>query len=68
MSCSGSARYSNARPLSSFGSSDDLAGAMQRAAVAHGEHEKRLGAGRCELAAWYAAYMMAEQVWTELPT
>ena len=34
----------------SYESSSDLADAMRRAAAAHGEHEKRTGAGRRELA------------------
>ena len=33
-----------------FGSASDLAGAMRRAAAAHGEHEQRTGAGRPGLA------------------
>ena len=34
----------------SFGSASDLASAFRRAEAAHGEHEKRTGAARCELA------------------
>jgi catechol 2,3-dioxygenase-like lactoylglutathione lyase family enzyme len=33
-----------------FASASDLASALRRAAAAHGEHEKRIGRGRCELA------------------
>ncbi len=52
----------------SFGSASDLAGAMRRAAVAHGEHEKRIGAADANWPDWYAQYMAAEQAGTELPT
>ena len=51
-----------------FASTPDLANAMRRAAVAHGEHEKRMG-GEYDTnwPDWYAAYMVAEQAGTELP-
>ena len=52
----------------SFGSANDLANAMRRASVAHGEHEKRIGAADENWPDWYAAYMVAEQAGTELPT
>ena len=52
----------------SFGSVSDLADAMRRAEVAHGEHEKRIGAADPDWPDWYAAYMVAEQAGTELPT
>jgi catechol 2,3-dioxygenase-like lactoylglutathione lyase family enzyme len=51
-----------------FGSTADLASAMRRASVAHGEHEKRIGAADPDWPDWYAAYMVAEQAGTELPT
>jgi catechol 2,3-dioxygenase-like lactoylglutathione lyase family enzyme len=51
-----------------FGSANDLAGAMRRAAVAHGEHEKRIGAADPNWPDWYAGYMVAEQAGEELPT
>jgi catechol 2,3-dioxygenase-like lactoylglutathione lyase family enzyme len=51
----------------SFGSASDLANAMRRAAMAHGEHEKRIGAADENWPAWYAEYMVAEQAGTELP-
>ena len=42
---------------------------LRRAEVAHGEHEKRTGGGRdANWPEWYAAYMVAEQAGTELPT
>jgi catechol 2,3-dioxygenase-like lactoylglutathione lyase family enzyme len=52
----------------SFGSASDLASAMRRASVAHGEHEKRIGAADPDWPDWYAEYMVAEQAGTELPT
>jgi catechol 2,3-dioxygenase-like lactoylglutathione lyase family enzyme len=52
----------------SFASAADLANAMRRASVAHGEHEKREG-GEYDVnwPDWYAEYMVAEQAGTELP-
>src|SRR5215469_11177027 len=50
-----------------FASANDLAGAMRRAASAHGEHEKRNGQHDGNWPDWYAAYMAAEQAGTELP-
>ena len=40
---------------------------MRRAAVAHGEHEKRTGAADANWPDWYADYMVREQAGTELP-
>jgi hypothetical protein len=40
---------------------------MRRASVAHGEHEKRIGAADANWPDWYAKYMVAEQAGTELP-
>jgi len=51
-----------------FASTADLANAMRRAAGAHGEHEKRIGKADANWPDWYAAYMVAEQAGTELPT
>ena len=51
-----------------FASITDLAQAMRRASVAHGEHEKRIGEADENWPDWYAAYMVAEQAGTELPT
>ena len=51
-----------------FASAADLADAMRRASAAHGEHEKRIGAADPDWPDWYAAYMVAEQAGTELPT
>jgi catechol 2,3-dioxygenase-like lactoylglutathione lyase family enzyme len=52
----------------SFSSVADLAGAMRRASVAHGEHEKRIGRADADWPDWYAAYMVAEHAGAELPT
>ena len=52
----------------SFRSADDLASALRRAEAAHAEHEKRTGQRDANWADWYAAYMVAEQAGTELPT
>jgi catechol 2,3-dioxygenase-like lactoylglutathione lyase family enzyme len=51
-----------------FASTADLASALRRAAAAHGEHEKRIGQADENWPDWYAAYMVAEQAGTELPT
>ena len=53
--------------VTSFGSTIELSKAMWRAAMAHGEHEKRIGAADPNWPDWYAAYMAAEQAGTELP-
>jgi catechol 2,3-dioxygenase-like lactoylglutathione lyase family enzyme len=59
-----------------FGSTADLASALLRAEAAHVEHQKRTGrshlfhrSGQDEnWPAWYAAYLVAEQAGTDLPT
>jgi catechol 2,3-dioxygenase-like lactoylglutathione lyase family enzyme len=51
----------------SFNSTSDLADAMRRASVAHGEHEKRIGEADPNWPEWYASYMVAEQSGAELP-
>jgi catechol 2,3-dioxygenase-like lactoylglutathione lyase family enzyme len=51
-----------------FSSAADLASAMRRASVAHGEHEKRIGQADPNWPDWYAAYMVAEEAGAELPT
>lgn len=54
--------------VTSFASVSDLKGAMWRAALAHGEHEKRMGGKHDEnWPDWYAAYMVAEQNGQTLP-
>jgi catechol 2,3-dioxygenase-like lactoylglutathione lyase family enzyme len=51
-----------------FVSAADLAGAMRRASIAHGEHEKRTGEADANWPDWYAEYMVREQTGEELPT
>lgn len=51
-----------------FASAPDLASAMRRASIAHGEHEKRIGAADPDWPDWYASYMVAEQAGRELPS
>ena len=51
-----------------YSSVRDLASSLRRAAAAHGEHEKRTGEADANWPDWYAAYMVAEQIGTELPT
>jgi len=51
-----------------FASSSELASALRRAAVAHGEHEKRTGGQHDQnWPDWYAEYMVREQAGKELP-
>jgi catechol 2,3-dioxygenase-like lactoylglutathione lyase family enzyme len=51
-----------------FASAADLSTALQRAAAAHGEHEKRTGEADPNWPDWYAEYMVREQAGEELPT
>jgi catechol 2,3-dioxygenase-like lactoylglutathione lyase family enzyme len=51
-----------------FASSTDLAAALQRAAAAHGEHEKRTGQHDENWADWYAEYIVREQAGEPLPS
>jgi catechol 2,3-dioxygenase-like lactoylglutathione lyase family enzyme len=51
----------------SFASATDLASAMKRAALAHGQHEARIGQRDENWPAWYAEYMVREQSGQELP-
>jgi len=46
----------------------DLSSAFRRAAIAHGEHEKRVGQADENWPDWYADYMVREQAGKELPT
>jgi len=51
-----------------FATSSDLASALRRAAIAHGEHEKRNGGKHDEgWPDWYAEYMVSEQAGKQLP-
>jgi catechol 2,3-dioxygenase-like lactoylglutathione lyase family enzyme len=54
--------------VATFTSRSDLAAALRRAAVAHGEHENRSGGQRDEnWSDWYAEYLLAEQTGRPLP-
>ena len=55
-------------PAAPGSSVTDLASAMRRASVAHGEHEKRIGHADENWPDWYAKYMVAEQAGSGLPT
>jgi len=50
-----------------FASANDLMSALRRAALAHGDHEKRTGQHDEQWPVWYAAYMVAEQSGQEPP-
>ena len=51
-----------------YESVDDLAGALRRAAAAHGQHEQRIGKADPDWPDWYALYMVREEAGEELPT
>jgi hypothetical protein len=51
----------------SFASASDLSQALQRAAAAHGEHEKRIGREDPDWPDWYAEYMVRAAAGAELP-
>jgi catechol 2,3-dioxygenase-like lactoylglutathione lyase family enzyme len=51
-----------------FSSTADLSAALQRAAAAHGEHEKRTGQEDPQWPDWYATYMVHEQSGEALPS
>jgi catechol 2,3-dioxygenase-like lactoylglutathione lyase family enzyme len=51
-----------------YSSVADVAGALRRAAAAHGQHEARIGKADENWPDWYAAYMVAEATGAELPT
>ncbi len=50
-----------------FASVSDLASAMRRASVAHGQHEARTGEHDANWPDWYAEYMVREQSGEPLP-
>ncbi len=52
----------------SYASANDLAGALRRAAAAHGEHEKRVRRADPNWPDWYAKYMTRERAGEEVPT
>jgi len=47
--------------ITAFTSSTEIAGALRRASVAHGEHEKKIGRHDVNWPEWYAEYIVAEQ-------
>jgi catechol 2,3-dioxygenase-like lactoylglutathione lyase family enzyme len=51
----------------SFAGWADLEAALRRAAAAHGQHEQQLGRPDPEWRAWYAHYIVREQVGADLP-
>ena len=51
-----------------FASHSDLAAALRRASVAHGEHEKRTGGHDENWPDWYAEYIVREQAGQPLPS
>ena len=55
-------------PATTFASASDLAGALQRAAAAHGEHEKLIGHHDADWPDWHAEYIVREQAGRELPS
>lgn len=50
-----------------FGDADDLAGALRRAATAHGVHEQRVGHQDPDWPDWYADYLFGERLGGPLP-
>ena len=50
----------NTSPLAAYGSVDNLADALRRAAEAHGRHEQQIGHADENWPAWYAQYMAEE--------
>jgi catechol 2,3-dioxygenase-like lactoylglutathione lyase family enzyme len=55
-------------PVTTFTSSLELAGALRRAAAAHGEHEKLSGQHDENWPDWYADYVVREQAGKPSPT
>jgi catechol 2,3-dioxygenase-like lactoylglutathione lyase family enzyme len=51
-----------------YGSVKDLAAALERAAIAHHEHEGQSGERDANWPAWYAEYMVAERAGDPLPS
>jgi catechol 2,3-dioxygenase-like lactoylglutathione lyase family enzyme len=51
-----------------FTASGELANALRRSAIAHGEHEKRTGGHDDNWADWYADYIVREQAGKPLPS
>lgn len=51
-----------------FASAAELAATLRRAAIAHGEHEKRTGGHDVNWPDWYAEYIVREQAGEPLPS
>ena len=51
-----------------FTSAAQLADALRRAGMAHGEHEKRIGGPDANWSDWYADYIFKEQTGQQLPS
>lgn len=51
-----------------FASSSELAGALRRAEVGHGEHERRTGQRDVDWPSWYAEYILSERSGRPLPS
>lgn len=51
-----------------FASVADVEAALRRAALAHGEHERRSGTTDDDWPAWYAEHIVREQSGTQLPS
>jgi catechol 2,3-dioxygenase-like lactoylglutathione lyase family enzyme len=54
--------------ITTFTSSSEVARALLRAALAHGEHEKLIGKHDADWPVWYAEYIVSEQAGKPLPT
>ena len=54
--------------VTTFTSPTELASALRRAEVAHGEHEKRTGQRDADWPNWYAEYIIREQAGKPLPS
>ena len=54
--------------VATFTSPTELAGALRRAAAAHGEHEKRTGQHDADWPTWYADYIVREQTGKQSPS
>ena len=55
------------RAGTTFSSVNDMASALRRAAVAHGQHERLTGQHDANWPDWYAEYMVREQAGEKLP-
>jgi catechol 2,3-dioxygenase-like lactoylglutathione lyase family enzyme len=51
-----------------FTSAAEIAGALRRAGMAHGDHEKKIGGPDTNWADWYADYIFKEQTGQPLPS